>query len=178
MCPWLTHETTDGGHGRIERRRIWTTEWIDWVSRQERLGGPEDHHLCGARAPGGRTHIPGTSLLHQRSGRRAAGADAGLHPGALGDREPTPLVPGREKTQRRRRDSNPRLTDLQSVPLVHLGTPPNSSLVRSAAHDDGQAVTYTVVAPRPQPLRIGKLTEDRDCKRSREMRKGRNQCGR
>ena len=29
-----------------------------------------------------------------------------------------------DKGERRRRDSNPRITDLQSVPLVHLGTPP------------------------------------------------------
>lgn len=26
------HEAVDGDHGRVERRQIWTTEWIDWYS--------------------------------------------------------------------------------------------------------------------------------------------------
>ncbi len=35
------HEQTNGGHGRVETRRIWTTEWLDWYdgrSAWARLG--------------------------------------------------------------------------------------------------------------------------------------------
>lgn len=28
--PFRYHEDTDAGHGRIETRRIWTTDWTDW----------------------------------------------------------------------------------------------------------------------------------------------------
>ena len=29
------HETTDGGHGRIDTRRVWATQQIDWLSGRE-----------------------------------------------------------------------------------------------------------------------------------------------
>jgi len=28
------HEEVDGGHGRVETRRIWTTEWTDWYAQR------------------------------------------------------------------------------------------------------------------------------------------------
>lgn len=28
--PYQQHEEVDGGHGRVETRRIWTTNWTDW----------------------------------------------------------------------------------------------------------------------------------------------------
>lgn len=31
-APVAYHEAVDGDHGRVEQRRIWTTEWIDWYS--------------------------------------------------------------------------------------------------------------------------------------------------
>ncbi len=30
--PYSFHEKVDKGHGRVETRRIWTTEWIDWYA--------------------------------------------------------------------------------------------------------------------------------------------------
>ena len=30
--PHVYHETTDGGHGRIETRRVWATDQIDWLA--------------------------------------------------------------------------------------------------------------------------------------------------
>jgi len=32
--PYAFHEEVDKGHGRLETRRIWTTEWIDWYDRR------------------------------------------------------------------------------------------------------------------------------------------------
>ena len=29
------HETTDGGHGRIDTRRVWATDQIDWLGRRQ-----------------------------------------------------------------------------------------------------------------------------------------------
>lgn len=31
----VSHETTDGGHGRIDTRRLWATERIDWLASKE-----------------------------------------------------------------------------------------------------------------------------------------------
>ena len=39
--PYLFHEEVDGGHGRVETRRIWTTEWTDWY--------PQRHDWAGLR---------------------------------------------------------------------------------------------------------------------------------
>jgi predicted transposase YbfD/YdcC len=37
--PYSSHQEVDGGHGRVETRRIWTTEWTDWYpQRQEWVG--------------------------------------------------------------------------------------------------------------------------------------------
>jgi predicted transposase YbfD/YdcC len=33
------HEDLDAGHGRIETRRIWTTEWTDWYARRGEWAG-------------------------------------------------------------------------------------------------------------------------------------------
>lgn len=32
--PHVYHETTDGGHGRIDTRKIWATDQIDWLKRR------------------------------------------------------------------------------------------------------------------------------------------------
>jgi len=32
--PYRFHEEVDSGHGRVETRRIWTTEWTDWYDRR------------------------------------------------------------------------------------------------------------------------------------------------
>jgi predicted transposase YbfD/YdcC len=37
--PVAHYETVDGGHGRVERRQIWTTEWIDWYSGKSAWAG-------------------------------------------------------------------------------------------------------------------------------------------
>jgi predicted transposase YbfD/YdcC len=33
------HETTEGGHGRIDTRRVWATDQIDWLKRREEWEG-------------------------------------------------------------------------------------------------------------------------------------------
>jgi predicted transposase YbfD/YdcC len=37
--PCHTHEETDGGHGRVETRRIWTTHWTDWYHARTEWAG-------------------------------------------------------------------------------------------------------------------------------------------
>jgi predicted transposase YbfD/YdcC len=40
--PWVRyafHEDVDAGHGRIETRRIWTTDWTDWYADREKWKG-------------------------------------------------------------------------------------------------------------------------------------------
>jgi predicted transposase YbfD/YdcC len=32
--PYSTHEEVDAGHGRVETRRIWTTEWTQWYAQR------------------------------------------------------------------------------------------------------------------------------------------------
>jgi len=32
--PYSSHEEVDGGHGRVETRRIWTAEWIGWYAQR------------------------------------------------------------------------------------------------------------------------------------------------
>ena len=32
--PYAFHEEVDAGHGRVETRRIWTTEWTDWYPQR------------------------------------------------------------------------------------------------------------------------------------------------
>ena len=49
------------------------------------------------------------------------------------------------QVERPRWDSNPRITDLQSVPLVHLGTRPKSWWGRSI-HREAEA-EYIIAAP-------------------------------
>lgn len=34
-APVTYHENVDSGHGRIETRRIWVTDWIDWYDERE-----------------------------------------------------------------------------------------------------------------------------------------------
>ena len=33
------HEQTDAGHGRIETRRVWTSDWIDWYQGRSKWAG-------------------------------------------------------------------------------------------------------------------------------------------
>lgn len=33
------HQQTNGGHGRVETRRIWTTEWLDWYGGRSAWAG-------------------------------------------------------------------------------------------------------------------------------------------
>ena len=33
------HEETNGGHGRVETRRIWTTDWLNWYQDRETWSG-------------------------------------------------------------------------------------------------------------------------------------------
>jgi len=33
------HEEVEGGHGRVETRRIWTTTWTDWYSQRSDWAG-------------------------------------------------------------------------------------------------------------------------------------------
>lgn len=37
--PYSFHEEVDGGHGRVETRRIWTTEWTDWYPQRRDWAG-------------------------------------------------------------------------------------------------------------------------------------------
>ena len=37
--PYSSHEEVDGGHGRVETRRIWTTEWIGWYAQRAEWTG-------------------------------------------------------------------------------------------------------------------------------------------
>ncbi len=37
--PYSFHEEVNKGHGRVETRRIWTTEWIDWYSARADWAG-------------------------------------------------------------------------------------------------------------------------------------------
>lgn len=37
--PYHKHEEVDGGHGRVETRRIWTTDWTDWYQARGEWAG-------------------------------------------------------------------------------------------------------------------------------------------
>ena len=37
--PYSFHEEVDAGHGRVETRRIWTTEWTDWYAQRRDWAG-------------------------------------------------------------------------------------------------------------------------------------------
>jgi predicted transposase YbfD/YdcC len=37
--PYSSHEEVDGGHGRVETRRIWTTEWTGWYAHRAEWAG-------------------------------------------------------------------------------------------------------------------------------------------
>jgi len=37
--PYSFHEEVDGGHGRVETRRLWTTEWTDWYPQRRDWAG-------------------------------------------------------------------------------------------------------------------------------------------
>jgi predicted transposase YbfD/YdcC len=37
--PYQQHEEVDGGHGRVETRRIWTTDWTDWYHARAEWAG-------------------------------------------------------------------------------------------------------------------------------------------
>jgi len=37
--PYSFHEEVNGGHGRVETRRIWTTEWTDWYPQRRDWAG-------------------------------------------------------------------------------------------------------------------------------------------
>jgi predicted transposase YbfD/YdcC len=37
--PYKYHEETNGGHGRVETRRIWTTDWTDWYQERQAWAG-------------------------------------------------------------------------------------------------------------------------------------------
>ena len=66
------YEHTDGGHGRVETRRIWTTEWLDWYdgrSAWARLGC----FLCveSTRTVGGKTSIDRRYFISDLTGQSA-----------------------------------------------------------------------------------------------------------
>jgi len=82
--PYSFHEEVDGGHGRVETRRIWTTEWTDGVSAAPRLG-----RAAKLRVRGERTHDPWPNLdrppvLHQQPERPRRPNHARVHSRALG----------------------------------------------------------------------------------------------
>jgi predicted transposase YbfD/YdcC len=79
------HEETDAGHGRVETRRIWTTDCV---------GGVEEFRVRGEYPPSGREAIPRATLLHQRPGRPGRQGHVELCPRALGHREQSALVLG------------------------------------------------------------------------------------
>jgi predicted transposase YbfD/YdcC len=37
--PYAYHEDVDAGHGRVETRRIWTTDWTDWYADGKKWAG-------------------------------------------------------------------------------------------------------------------------------------------
>lgn len=37
--PYAYHEDVDAGHGRVETRRIWTTDWTDWYADRKQWAG-------------------------------------------------------------------------------------------------------------------------------------------
>ena len=66
------YEHTDGGHGRVETRRIWTTEWLDWYdgrSAWARLGCL----LCveSTRTVGGKTSVERRYFISDLAGQTA-----------------------------------------------------------------------------------------------------------
>jgi len=66
------HEQTDGGHGRVETRRIWTTEWLDWYQGRSdwaELGS----FICveSTRRVGGKTSVERRYYISDLAGRDA-----------------------------------------------------------------------------------------------------------
>jgi len=37
--PYMYHEETNAGHGRVETRRVWTTDWTDWYQERHEWVG-------------------------------------------------------------------------------------------------------------------------------------------
>ena len=102
---YTTAETINGGHGRIEQRRIWATSEIGWFAERAKWKGLRSLIRVEADADGRRGDLPRVPVLHQQPAGRRPGEAAGLHPGSLERGEQPALVPGRQL--RRRRPSDP-----------------------------------------------------------------------
>jgi predicted transposase YbfD/YdcC len=66
------HEEVDGGHGRVETRRIWTTEWTDWCPQRRDWAGLRTF-VCveGERTIDGRTSTDRRYYISDLSGVNA-----------------------------------------------------------------------------------------------------------
>jgi len=67
--PCSFHEEVEGGHGRLETRRIWTTEWTDWYDQRADWSGLRSF-VCveSERSIEGRTSIDRRYYISDLSG--------------------------------------------------------------------------------------------------------------
>ena len=66
------YEQTDGGHGRVEIRRIWTTEWLDWYDGRSVWAGLGSF-ICveNTRRVGENTSVERRYFISDLTGREA-----------------------------------------------------------------------------------------------------------
>jgi len=71
-APYAFHEEVDSGHGRVETRRIWTTEWTDWYPRHKDWAGLRSF-VCveSERTINGHTSIDRRYYISDLDGRDA-----------------------------------------------------------------------------------------------------------
>lgn len=67
------HEETDAGHGRVETRRIWTTDWTDWYADRKKWKGLRSF-VCveSVREVDGRTSTDRRYYISALDGRDAS----------------------------------------------------------------------------------------------------------
>ena len=71
--PFQYHEDVDAGHGRIETRRIWTTDWTDWYADRKKWKGLRSF-VCveSMRTVGDHTSIERRYYISSLSGQKPA----------------------------------------------------------------------------------------------------------
>jgi len=116
------------------------------LPRSQRATGTDDHPIMtvnsgqktGVKTGVKKTPNSATRFINVRTDERVEfDTDGSQLPTSKGNsRESKGMDVSR--TDRRRWDSNPRITDLQSVPLVHLGTPPRYVLTHQHAVSIGR----------------------------------------
>lgn len=70
--PYAFHEEVDGGHGRVETRRIWTTDWTDWYPERKQWAKLQSF-VCveSERTVGNRTSTERRYYISDLDGRDA-----------------------------------------------------------------------------------------------------------